>query len=593
MINKSSHKFVTCLQVSIFVLTTSLISKPLKAQTIKTELTPNYGSFFLSQSLSRPRDIPQPSNPQFPPTQLPPQLPPSIELLPPSNSTTTPEQQFPNNVTGTIVVERFEVVGSTVFSSEKLTEVTKEFTKKPISIAELYQARSKITELYVQNGYITSGAYIPLQTIKSGVVRIQVVEGKLQEIQVIGTRRLNPDYIRSRLQLGTSAPLNQKRLLEALQLLQLNPLIKNVVAELSSGVRPGSNILQVKVIEAKSFNTRLELDNGRLPSVGTMRRRLNLSEANLLGLGDNFNFEYTNTDGSNTFQFNYAVPVNPRNGTISFNYGTSASNIIENPFNVLDIRSYYREYEVTYRQPIFQTPREEFALGFTASHRESEAYYIQGAQIPFPALGADDQGRNRVTVLRFFQEWTNRDSQQVMALRSQFNLGIGALDATYHQQPPDGRFFLWRGQAQWVKLLAPDTLLLLRANTQLASRTLLPLEQFGLGGLDNVRGYRQDYLLSDNGAFASAEVQVPILRLSKSAGILQVIPFADFGVGWNTNKDDPNDNTLASVGIGLRWTQGNNFTARLDWGIPLISVSSHPQTWQENGLYFSLQYNPF
>jgi hemolysin activation/secretion protein len=42
----------------------------------------------------------------------------------------------------------------------------------------------------------------------------------------------------------------------------------------------------------------------------------------------------------------------------------------------------------------------------------------------------------------------------------------------------------------------------------------------------------------------------------------------------------------------LQWTQ-NNFSARLDWGIPLISVNSRDRTWQENGLYFSVQYNPF
>ncbi|BAZ31002.1 hypothetical protein NIES4074_34720 [Cylindrospermum sp. NIES-4074] len=180
-----------------------------------------------------------------------------------------------------------------------------------------------------------------------------------------------------------------------------------------------------------------------------------------------------------------------------------------------------------------------------------------------------------------------------MALRSQFNLGIGALDATYNETPPDGRFFAWRGQAQWVRLLAPDTLFLLRANTQLASRTLLPLEQFGLGGLDSVRGYRQDFLLSDNGAFASAEVQVPIFRSPDKNSKLHIIPFADFGVGWNTDRDDPKDNTLASVGLGLRWTQGDRLTARLDWGIPLISVDTRGDTWQENGVYFSLQYNPF
>jgi hemolysin activation/secretion protein len=40
----------------------------------------------------------------------------------------------------------------------------------------------------------------------------------------------------------------------------------------------------------------------------------------------------------------------------------------------------------------------------------------------------------------------------------------------------------------------------------------------------------------------------------------------------------------------LQWQQGD-FTARLDWGIPLVSVDSIDGTGQESGLYFSLQYN--
>jgi len=101
-------------------------------------------------------------------------------------------------------------------------------------------------------------------------------------------------------------------------------------------------------------------------------------------------------------------------------------------------------------------------------------------------------------------------------------------------------------------------------------------------------------LLTDNGAFASAEVQIPILRLPQASGLLQVIPFVDLGVAWNNQRDNPDPNALAAVGMGLRWSSGDRFTARLDWGIPLVSVDSQDKTWQENGIYFSIIYNnPF
>ncbi|MFN6484339.1 MULTISPECIES: ShlB/FhaC/HecB family hemolysin secretion/activation protein [unclassified Nostoc] len=580
----------------MFLLLSSTSLSPLKAQAVDTTQLPT-SNFILSQQIPPPQDVQPPPPSPLPLPVLPQPLPPPAELFPPSAPTPTPEEPLPGNFPQTIVVERFEVVGSTVFSAQELAKATAEFTKRPISLTEVYQARSKITDLYVKNGYITSGAYIPPQTIKSGVVKIQVVEGKLEDIQVAGTRRLNPNYIRSRLAIATSPPLNRQRLLEALQLLQLNPLIQNVSAELSAGSRTGTSLLEVKVSEAKTFSSQIILDNGRSPSVGSFRRGLRLNEANLLGLGDSLSLGYTNTDGSNSFDASYTLPLNPRNGTLTFNYGTTSSNVIEPDFKSLDIESASRYYEVTFRQPIVQTPTQELALGLTASRRESDISWNLQRYGYSPSLlspGADEQGRTRVSALRFFQEWTSRNSHEVIALRSQFNLGIDVLNATVNQDPPDSRFFAWQGQAQWARLLAPETLLLLRLNTQLASRTLLPIEQFGLGGQDSIRGYRQDYLLTDNGAFVSAEVQVPILRLPQINSILQVVPFVDFGVGWNSSgRENPDPNTLAAVGLGLRWAQGDRFTVRLDWGIPLVSVNSNDRTLQENGLYFSLLYNPF
>jgi hemolysin activation/secretion protein len=595
MIDKYPQNFILSnLSLSMLVLLNSISLSPLKAQAANTTKLPT-SNFILSQKFPPPRDIKPPIPSPLPSPELPQPLPPPAELFPPSAPTPTPDEPLPGNSSQTIVVERFEVIGSTVFSPEELALATAEFTKRPISLSEVYQARSKITDLYVKNGYITSGAYIPPQRIQSGVIKIQVVEGKLEDIQVTGTRRLNQNYIRSRLAIATSPPLNRQRLLEALQLLQLNPLIQNVTAELSAGSGTGTSLLEVKVSEAKTFSSQIVLDNGRSPSVGSFRRGLRLNEANLLGLGDNLSLGYTNTDGSNSLDASYTLPLNPKNGTLTFNYGTTSSNVIERPFNVLDIQSASRYYELTFRQPIVQTPTQEFALGLTASRRESEASYVEDDRIPFPSSGADEQGRTRVSALRFFQEWTNRNSREVIALRSQFSLGIDALNPTINQNAPDSRFFAWQGQAQLARLLAPETLLLLRLNTQLASRTLLPLEQFGLGGQDSVRGYRQDYLLTDNGAFVSAEVQVPILRLPQINSTLQVVPFVDFGVGWNSSgRENPDPNTLAAVGLGLRWSQGDRFTVRLDWGIPLISVnSSNEKTLQENGLYFSLLYNPF
>jgi hemolysin activation/secretion protein len=484
-------------------------------------------------------------------------------------------------------------MGSTVFGAADFAKITESYTRRSLTIAELFQLRSAIAQLYLDNGYITSGAFIPPQVLQRGVVTIRVVEGKLATIAITGTRRLKPNYVRSRLALAAGTPLNRDRLLEALQLLQLDPLIQSLSAELSAGSRPGESVLSVRVVEEPPLNAQLTFDNGRAPTVGTDRRQLQASFGNVTGLGDRLSAVYANTTGSNTIDLNYTVPVNPRNGTLSFNYGSASSNVIESPFDGLGIESKSRYYELTMRQPIAQTPTYEFAIGLTGTRRESEATIADGL-FPFPAQGADRNGRTRLTALRFFQDMTWRSGVEVIALRSQFTLGLSALNATINPNPPDSRFFAWRGQAQWVRLLAPDTLLLLRGDVQLADRPLLPLEQFSLGGQDSVRGYRQDALLTDSGLFASAELRLPILRLPKLRSLLQLTPFIDLGTAWNLGTNpNPDPRTLAAVGLGLRLQWGDRITARLDWGIPLISIGGPKNTWQENGVYFSIVVNPF
>ncbi|GAB1543233.1 ShlB/FhaC/HecB family hemolysin secretion/activation protein [Scytonema sp. NUACC21] len=535
--------------------------------------------------------LPEPPTPE-PEPEPPFRLPPPEELLPPPTSPTTPEKTPPEDVPQTITVQKFQITGSTVFSEKEFAELLKEYTNRPITLAELFQARAAVTELYVRKGYITSGAYIPPQKLQSGTVEIRVVEGELEDIKITGNRRLKPGYVRSRIAIATKKPLNRDRLLQALQLLQLNPLIENLSAELSAGSRPGVSLLEVRVKEADTFNLQLALDNGRSPAVGSFRRQIQVSEANLFGFGDSISAIYTNTDGSNAFDFGYSIPFNPRNGTVSFNFGISDSNVIEEPFDFLDIQSNSRYYELTLRQPLIQTPTREFALGLTATRRESEATLNPDNQgeIPFPAFGANEEGETKVTALRFFQEWTQRSSQQVFAVRSQFSFGLDAFDSN--------TFYAWRGQAQWVRLLAPDTLFLLRGDLQVADRPLVPFEQFGLGGFESVRGYRQDALLTDNGFFASAEVRIPIVRFSQRGSFLQVTPFFDVGTVWNrSGRSSPDaeleESTLASVGFGLRLQIEDRLTARIDWGIPLISISGDKDTWQENGLYFSIVANPF
>ena len=469
-----------------------------------------------------------------------------------------------------------------------------------LSFEQLLRARTAITQLYIKCDFITSGAILPPQTpeAEENVVLIQVVEGSLENIEVIGLTRLDPGYIESRLAVAGEEPLNREQLLEGLQLLQLDPLIQQISADLQTGTRPATNILQVTAIEKDPFTAELDFNNNRPPSVGSFQRGITLTHANLFGVGDGLSLTYNNTDGSNGISGSYTIPVNPYNGTVNLRAGYTNSDVIEPPFDVLDITSDSSYYEATFRQPISQTPTEEFALGLTLSQQESQTEVGLKGIGPFPlSRGADEDGRTRISAIRFTQDWFKSAPRRAWSARSQFSLGLDVLDATVNDAPlPDSRFFAWRVQGQWAQQLNDAGIrLLARTDMQLTWDQLLPLEQFGIGGHDTVRGYRQNALLTDSGIYGSFEVRFPVHKGRDVEGTLYLVPFLDAGVGWNVKPStNPDDTVLVGTGLGLLWsTSDNNLTARLDFGFPLTSVDSRERTWQESGVYFSIQYLPF
>jgi hemolysin activation/secretion protein len=496
---------------------------------------------------------------------------------------------------GTLSVKAYAVKGNSLLSEAELTAATKGYLGEAVPCAALQKAANAITKLYVDRGYITSGAIVPNGCIApGGIVTLLVKQGSvpLANIRIShtqkGPRRLDPNYISSRLAKAVSPVLNRTKLLDELLRLKRNPLIEDIKVEIRPGDKNGQSVLEVFVTEAQTLSAQVLLDNGRSPSVGSNRRQIQLTQANLTGLGDSLTLAYTNTIGSHGGDLRYTVPINPRNGTVSLNLSFGQSNIIESPFNVLDIQSGSSNYEISLRQPIEEYVNREFALGVSLNHRRTRSELLN--DVAFPALGSDGEGQTRITALRFFQDAQWRSDRSVLFLRSQLSLGLGLL-ATKNEVPPDGRFVSWQGQGQWVRLIGKDTLLSLRGELQVANRALAPIEQFGLGGVNTVRGYRQDILLGDNGLLLSGEIQVPVIRIPQWQSKISLIPFVDFGKAWNKREDlrlDPD--TLASLGLGLQWQVSDRFRARLDWGIPLLEVPGQKRTWQENGVHFSLNY---
>ncbi|MEH2439634.1 ShlB/FhaC/HecB family hemolysin secretion/activation protein [Nostoc sp.] len=526
-----------------------------------------------------PQSLPSPNIPPTPPAQ-------NIPILSSPQPENLPDTTFPSGES--FHVKEIQVTGYSVLKDE-IIKLKQPLENKDITFEQLLQLRSQITKLYVDNGYISSGAFIPNnQDIASGVVQIQVVEGELEGISILGLKRLQTAYVRSRIARLAGKPLNQKRLEEALQLLQLDPAIKRVNAELTAGSTPGNNILQVTITESPAFHAGVIFANDQSPSVGSEQGTVFIAHDNLLGFGDKFNAEYAASEGLDIYNINYSIPFNALDGTIGVRYSNSGSRIIESKFSDLDIRSEAETLSFNVRQPLTHTPNNEFALGLAFDLRRSQTFILN--DIPFSFTEGPENGKSKVTVIRFSQDWLQRNANSVLAARSQFSFGIGGFDATVNDSGTDGRFFSWVGQFQWVQRLSPRILMLAKVNTQLTPDSLLSLEKISIGGVDTVRGYRQNQIVADNGVVGGVEVRIP---LTSNVQTLQLIPFVDIGTTWNNRAINADPQTIASLGLGLNWQPLNGLVLRADYGIPFMGTSDRGTSLQDNGFSFSVRYQPF
>jgi hemolysin activation/secretion protein len=485
-------------------------------------------------------------------------------------------------------VKTIELVGNTRFTTAELQVYTKPLEGRKIGLPELRKAVDSITQLYLSKGYISSRAFLGNQEVTDGKVTIQILEGSIEDIKVEGNQRLPASYITDRLSVET--PLRGDKLEEQLRLLQIDPALASVEASLSPGTAPGKSLLTVRIKEAKTAYVGLTSDNYSAPVVGSERYGIYGGLRSSLIPGDEFFASYnrTTSGGSNALDFLYKAPVNKNNGTVQLRIAPSWYKITDEEIgSIFDIDGNSALYELTYRQPIVRSFRNEVAL--------SLGFAIQDGSTNVGNLPLFDT-ESRARVLKFGQDFVSRDPQGVWAGQSSFNLGLDIFNATNNPSPlADGQFFSWTGQLQRVQRFNADNVTIAQLSAQLSGDALLPSQQFIIGGGQSVRGYRQNARFGDSGLRFSLEHRLVVARNRKGASVAQIAPFFDMGTVSNVSKNPtatPNQNFLAGAGLGLILQPAPGLNLRFDYAVPFRKVDEKNDNLQDQAFYFSLGYQP-
>jgi hemolysin activation/secretion protein len=521
-----------------------------------------------------------------------------------------------------IVVRGFRFVGNTVFSDAQLNAVADPILARypggRLDGQAIEQIRNALTLKYVDAGYINSGAILPRQTVGAdGILVFKIVQGRLTRLHItfvapatgpstrpapILTRHfLDDSYLTSRIQAAAGTPLNVLSLKNRLALLQENPNIESLHANLKPAALPGESELDVSLTERNPFQFGLRFANDRSPSVGAYRLTALASDTDVSGHGDELSAQWDLLEGSagdmrfsrnDDYSLDYSIPLTPNDLTLLLHYARSSDLVIEAPFSAVDITSVTDDFSATLRQPLQRDLRHEWDALFTVSSRYNRTFLLGS---PFSFAPGADNGVSDAFALRFGTQYTHRSAADALAVADIASVGIDGPNATLHGDgQPDSRFFSNLSQIQYLHRLplgppnlpTADTQGLLRLDLQLTPDQLLDVEQFSLGGVGTVRGYRENQLVTDNAVNASAELRVPLAEAGGQPA-LSVIPFFDSGYGWNTRNTVP-PQLISSVGVGLAYTPSRQIDARIYWGIPFKHFSHQTTDLQDMGLHFSV-----
>ena len=130
----------------------------------------------------------------------------------------------------------------------------------------------------------------------------------------------------------------------------------------------------------------------------------------------------------------------------------------------------------------------------------------------------------------------------------------------------------------------------MRGNVQLSNDSLLPLERMAVGGVNTVRGYRENQLVRDEGFASNLEFHYPLLGEPNASHTLTLIPFVDYGAAWNKNESA---NYLYSTGVGLNW-KFSKLNTEFYWAHKIESpqINTHSNL-QDEGIHFQVKLDAF
>lgn len=460
-----------------------------------------------------------------------------------------------------ITIKKFEFTGNTVFGADVLSALVAEYTARPVDLAEIYAAADAVATFYAEKGYTLSSVGVPAQRIGEGVVKLEVVEGRLNAVKSEGNKSYSDEQINKNLAGFTKGTVYRGDELEV-ALKELNTLPGlSVQAVLTPGDAYGTSDLLIRAQEKPSAAV-LTADNYGRKALGEYRGSIVLQLNNPAGLADQFQALLLGAGNQNLLYgyLAYSLPLYVGGPRLAVSYSQAAIKQTLVPPIVIDGTN--RNVRAGLTWSLIRDKNQEFSVGVGGSYTDSSTdlagLSISRTQVPLAeftanynylyAGGAVSQATAGLT--------TNFESGDISDCTGtgQCDQQLARLELDFqHLQPIGGGFDAYarlNGTTSFGDAM-PST-----------SKTII-------GGPASVRGFATAAATGDSGYFTSAGIRYGLIA---GPALLQLRAFADHGYIYTEIPNTPgfgSDIELTSVGVGADLGLGGFFNAKLDISNPI------------------------
>lgn len=460
------------------------------------------------------------------------------------------------------VISSIQLNGAEHLPASAKQQLTQPYLLRCLPLSQIQTLVQQVSDWYISRGYITSRAFLTEQDLSLGQLDLQVLEGKLEKIELEkqDARMLSMAFPGLKNKILNLRDIEQG--MESINRLRKLP----VQIEILPGTLPGYSIVNLTATPEFPLTAGIGFDNSGQKSTGTGQINGSLTANNLLGFADQWfisgarSSDFASDHNARSVQADFSVPYGYWLLDYNYSYSDYLTTINNQGF---DWRSDgdSQIHHLTLSRVLFRNGDMKTGASLGLSHRIGRNYLND------TRLGSS----RKLTSVMLGANHSQKIWAGFATLNPAYSRGVpwfGAEnDADKSADVPRAGFNKWTLSGSYYLPLAQGWHYLTSFYGQWTPDRLYGSERLTIGGESSVRGFREQYLSGDKGGYWRNEINYDLLTLP-FIGTLNALAAIDGGYLRHDNQDSFASGTLwgGAVGVGSR---NRYFSSQFTVGLPL------------------------